>query len=150
MKSLQKTILTVALFGAASTLSHSAVLYTYAGTTINEASTSVPSMSLSRNTSSTGTLYFKYTVTNPASNSTNEDYYAGMQLYDSGAERIGIGNAWALMHTALLPLEAEMWISNLRTQNQGKFISSYELRTRSRLSSVLTITVAPMTTLQLG
>jgi hypothetical protein len=94
MKSLQKTILTVALFGAASTLSHSAVLYTYAGTTINEASTSVPSMSLSRNTSSTGTLYFKYTVTNPASNSTNEDYYAGMQLYDSGAERIGIGNAW--------------------------------------------------------
>jgi hypothetical protein len=94
MKSLQKTILTVALFGVASTLSHAAVLYTYAGATIDEESTSLPSLGLSRTTTATGTLYFKYTVTNPASNSNTENYYAGMSFYESGNERLGVGNGW--------------------------------------------------------
>ncbi|MCB1132935.1 MAG: autotransporter-associated beta strand repeat-containing protein, partial [Verrucomicrobiae bacterium] len=55
----------------------------------------LPGLSLSRDSSATGTLYFKYTVTNPASNRDTENYFAGMQLYEGGNERIGVGNGWS-------------------------------------------------------
>ena len=74
-----------------------AVLYTNAGPIVaNETGfgSNLPGLSLSRSSTATDTLYFKYTLTNPSSNSTNENYYAALQLFEGGAERLGIGNAW--------------------------------------------------------
>ena len=67
--------------------------------TINEANVSLPGLNVTRGASGTGTLYFKYTVTNPASNYTTEPaapnyYFAAMQFYEGGTERLGIGNGW--------------------------------------------------------
>lgn len=96
MKSLGKTVLTIALLGATGALSQAAVLYTYAGPqlVVDNNAFALPGLSLSRSSTATGTLYFKYTVTNPASNSTTENYYAGMSFYDGGAENLGVGNGW--------------------------------------------------------
>ena len=97
--SLKTHLLAAALLGIGGSLSNAAVLYTYAGTTVNEANVALPGLSLSRSSSATGTLYFKYTVTNPASNFLTEPsspnyYFAAMQLYDGATERVGIGNGW--------------------------------------------------------
>lgn len=73
------------------------VLYSNAGPlTIDEsgAGSNLAGLTLTRDASATGTLYFKYTLTNPASNQSNENYYAGMQLWEGGSERMGIGNNW--------------------------------------------------------
>jgi hypothetical protein len=96
MKSSQIPLLASALFGAACASSHAAVLYTYAGPQLVEDNNAfaLPGLSLSRDSSATGTLYFKYTVTNPASNVDTENYYAGMSFYDGGAENLGVGNGW--------------------------------------------------------
>ena len=77
-------------------LSNAAVLYTMAGpVTVNETwNYAPPGLSLSRGASASGTLYFKYTVTNPASNNTTESYYAGMSFFDGGSEHLGVGNGW--------------------------------------------------------
>ncbi len=83
---------------AALGIASGAVLYTNAGPLVaNEtgAGSNLPGLSLSRTSTATDTLYFKYTLVNPSSNSTNENYYAAMELYEGGAERLGIGNAWA-------------------------------------------------------
>lgn len=95
MKSLGKTLLASALFGASCVLSHAAVLYSMAGpVTVNETwNYAPPGLSLSRGASATGTLYFKYTVTT-ASNKDTENYYAGMSFFDGGAEHLGVGNGW--------------------------------------------------------
>lgn len=93
MKLIQEPLLAGLLLGASGTLSNAAVLFTSAGQLVNEANVSL-STGLSRDGSATGTLYFKYTVTTPASNFTNENYFAAMQFYESGAERLGIGNGW--------------------------------------------------------
>lgn len=93
--SIKKHLLAGALLGAGCSLSSAAVLYTYAGQFVNNNNAFVlPSMTLSRGGTSTDTLYFRYTVTNPASNKDTENYYAGMSLYSFGAERLGIGNGW--------------------------------------------------------
>lgn len=94
MKSSHIPLLAAVLFGATCASSKAAVLYTYAGQTVNEANVSLPGLSLSRTTTDTGTLYFKYTVTNPASNNTTENYFASMQLNQGVAEQVGIGNSW--------------------------------------------------------
>jgi hypothetical protein len=96
MKPGQIPLLASALFGASCALSHAAVLYTYAGpVTVNETwNYAPPGLTLSRDATATGTLYFKYTVTNPASNNTTENYYAGMSFFDGGAENLGVGNGW--------------------------------------------------------
>ena len=60
----------------------------------NNVGVSLPSLNVTRGSSGTGALYFKYTVTNPASNFTTESYYAGMSFFDSGSEHLGIGNGW--------------------------------------------------------
>jgi hypothetical protein len=73
------------------------VLYSYAGPTVfNETGegTNLPGMTLSRAAAATDTLYFRYTVINPASNITNENYYAGMNLYEGTTGRLGVGNNW--------------------------------------------------------
>jgi hypothetical protein len=54
----------------------------------------LPGLSLSRGPAATGVLYFKYTVTNPASNAATESYYAGMSFYEGGNEHLGVGNGW--------------------------------------------------------
>jgi hypothetical protein len=72
------------------------VLYTSAGPHLvsDNNAFALPGLSLSRGATATGTLYFKYTVTNPASNKDTENYYAGMSFYDGGAENLGVGNGW--------------------------------------------------------
>lgn len=96
MKSLKKSILAALLAGTSSGISHSGVLYTFAGPqTVDETwNFAPPGLSLSRGATATGTLYFKYTVTNPASNNTTENYYAGMSFFDGGNEHLGVGNGW--------------------------------------------------------
>lgn len=90
----------IALIGtmmSAITPAGATVLYSEAGPlVINESAggTNLAGLTLTRDASANGTLYFKYTVTNPASNSSNEGYYAGMQMWEGGSERLGIGNAW--------------------------------------------------------
>ena len=89
-------LLVTLLFGASGAFSNAAVLYTMAGPQLvsDNNTFALPGLSLSRDSSATGTLYFKYTVTNPGSNNTTEQYYAGMSFYDGGAEHVGIGNGW--------------------------------------------------------
>ena len=96
MKLVHKPLLAGLLFGASAALSNAAVLYTMAGpVTVNETSNyAPPGLSLSRNAAASGTLYFQYTVANPASNNTTEGYYAGMSFYDGAAEHLGVGNGW--------------------------------------------------------
>lgn len=96
MKSIQKPLLAGTLLVASGVLSEAAVLYHMVGpVTVNETwNYAPPGLSLSRGMSATGTLYFRYTVTNPASNNTTENYYAGMSFYDGGAEHLGVGNGW--------------------------------------------------------
>lgn len=94
MKSVHHPLLLGILLGASCALSNAAVLYHLAGPQlVNEANVSL-SPGVSRNNSATGTLYFRYTVTNPASNNTTENYFAGFQLYESGNERLAVGNGW--------------------------------------------------------
>lgn len=94
MKSVHKTLLASLLLGASTAPTHAAVLYHLTGPQlVNEANVSL-SPGVSRDNSATGTLYFRYTVTNPASNSTTENYFAGLQFNESGSERLGIGNTW--------------------------------------------------------
>lgn len=94
MKLIHQPLLVGILLGATCALSNAAVLYSYAGQLVNEANVSLPGLGVSRDGSATGTLYFKYTVTTPASNNTTENYFAAMQFYESGVERLGIGNGW--------------------------------------------------------
>jgi hypothetical protein len=93
MKLIHKPLLVSLLFGASGAISNAAVLFTSAGQLVNEANVSL-SPGISRSTTDVGTLYFKFTVNNPASNYTTEQYFAAMQLYDGATERVGIGNAW--------------------------------------------------------
>jgi hypothetical protein len=96
MKPSQPSLIAAVLLGASGALSDAAVLYTLAGpVTVNEVwNHAPPGLNLSRGAGATGTLYFKYTVTNPASNNTTEQYYAGMSFFDGGNEHLGIGNGW--------------------------------------------------------
>jgi autotransporter-associated beta strand protein len=89
---LALALLSCALLGTV----HADVLYTSAGPHLVSDNNAfvLPGLSLSRGATATGTLYFKYTVTNPASNNTTEPYYAGMSFYDLGSEHLGIGNGW--------------------------------------------------------
>lgn len=94
MKLTHRIAITGIILGASMALSNAAVLYTNTGQLVNETGVTLPGMSISRDANATGTLYFKYTVTNPASNSTNENYFAALQLYEGGSERLGVGNGW--------------------------------------------------------
>jgi autotransporter-associated beta strand protein len=96
MKSTKNPFLAALLVGASFGVSHAGVLYTFAGPQLvsDNNAFAPPGLSLSRGVAATGTLYFKYTVTNPASNSTTENYYAGMSFYDLGIEHLGVGNGW--------------------------------------------------------
>lgn len=96
MKLIHKPLLAGLLLGASGTLSNAAVLYHMSGpVTVNETwNYTPPGLSLSRGEAATGTLYFRYTVGNPASNYTTESYYAGMSFFDGAAEHLGVGNGW--------------------------------------------------------
>lgn len=99
MKLIHKPLLVSLLFGASGAISHAAVLFTSAGQLVNEANVSL-SPGISRSTTDVGTLYFKFTVNNPASNFTTEPgpnpnyYFAAMQFYEGANERLGVGNGW--------------------------------------------------------
>lgn len=90
---IKKHLLAAALLGAGCGFSNAAVLFTHAGQLVNDANVSL-TPGISRDDTATDTLYFRFTVTNPASNIGTESYYAGFQLYQSGVERLAIGNAW--------------------------------------------------------
>jgi len=96
MKSLKNSFFAALLVGTSFGVSHAGVLYTLEGPQLvsDNNAFSLPGLSLSRGATATGTLYFKYTVTNPASNSTTESYYAGMSFFDGGNENLGVGNGW--------------------------------------------------------
>jgi len=96
MKSTKNPFLAILLAGASMGAAQAGVLYTLAGPqTVDETwNFAPPGLSLSRGATATGTLYFKYTVTNPASNNTTENYYAGMSFFDGGNENLGVGNGW--------------------------------------------------------
>jgi len=96
MKSLKNSFFAALLVGTSFGVSHAGVLYTLEGPQLvsDNNAFSLPGLSLSRGQLATGTLYFKYTVTNPASNSTTESYYAGMSFFDGGNENLGVGNGW--------------------------------------------------------
>ena len=93
---LKKPLFAALLLYALPGLAHADVLYSSAGPHLvsDNAAFPLPGLSLSRGATATGTLYFKYTVTHPASNSDTESYYAGMSFYDGGQEHLGIGNGW--------------------------------------------------------
>jgi hypothetical protein len=85
------------VFAAVVSSSGAAVLYSNGGPiTANEtgAGVNLAGFSVARNNSATDTLYFRYFLGSPASNMENENYFAAMQLFESGAERLGVGNAW--------------------------------------------------------
>lgn len=96
MKFIKNPILVSLLFGIPFGIAKADVLYTFAGPQlVNDTwNFAPPGLSLSRDASASGTLYFKYTVTNPASNRDTENYYAGMSFFEGGAERLGVGNGW--------------------------------------------------------
>jgi hypothetical protein len=96
MKLMKTTILSGILLSACCGSAGAAVLYSYLNpiTVSDNNAYSLPGLSLSRGASDSGTLYFRYTVTNPASNNTTELYYAGMSFYDLGNEHLGVGNGW--------------------------------------------------------
>lgn len=94
MKNLNSFLCATALLTSLQSLTLAGVLYTNAGPElVNETSVTLPA-GLTRTGTAADTLYFKFTVTNPASNSSNENYFAGLQLWEGGAERLGLGNAW--------------------------------------------------------
>ena len=84
------------LFCALTSGANAGVLYSHPDPEqVNETwNFALPGLSLSRGADATGTLYFKYTVTNPASHFGTEAYYAGMSFYEGGAEHLGVGNGW--------------------------------------------------------
>ncbi|TAE77177.1 MAG: hypothetical protein EAZ65_01735 [Verrucomicrobia bacterium] len=93
---LQSTLSAVSCLCAAVLPSKAELLYTHAGPTVvsDTWNHALPGLSLSRGADATGTLYFKYTITNPASHFGTESYYAGMSFFDGGNEHLGIGNGW--------------------------------------------------------
>jgi len=95
---------------------------------------------LKRDDSSNDTLYFKFHV-DPQSDSTMEEYFAALELYDGDAERLGIGNAlkaWAYsafwehdrsVETAPAPDYVDLHSSVLDQSASGTTLS-YELPRR--------------------
>jgi hypothetical protein len=86
----------VVLFCALPALADAEVIYIHPGPELVSDNNAfpLPGLSLSRGATATGTLYFKFTVTRPASNQDTENYYAGLSFYDQGNEHLGIGNGW--------------------------------------------------------
>src|SRR5260221_7936517 len=87
-------------FVAAPAFTHAAVLWSDPGPTLvheNGEGSDLLNGALKRDDSSSDTLYFKLHV-DPLSDASTEEYLAGLELYEAGAERLGIGNAlkaWA-------------------------------------------------------
>lgn len=86
----------VALSCALTDGAEAGVLYSYPGSSLvsDNSAFPLPGLGLSRGAAATGVLYFKYIVTNPASNAATESYYAGLSFYDGGSEHLGVGNGW--------------------------------------------------------
>jgi hypothetical protein len=81
------------LFGHMAT-SKAAVLWSDATSRpVNDTSISL-TPSVTRGDTASDTLYFRFRV-DPTSDFNNESYFAAFQLYQSGNERLGVGNAFA-------------------------------------------------------
>jgi hypothetical protein len=52
----------------------------------------LPGFALSRNSTASDTLYFKFSLSDLNSNATNEQYFAGFNFYEGPTEKLGIGN----------------------------------------------------------
>lgn len=136
MKAIHKPLLAGILFGASCALSNAAVLFTSPGQLVNEGNTSL-STGLSRDNSATGTLYFKYTVAFPASNNTTENYFAGYQLYEGGAERLGIGNGWnQYAYSAFATGTGDY---DLNSSNPEPFVNYQEVRSTDTITIVFRV-----------
>jgi len=96
LHSRRNTLLASLALGLSHVAAQAGVLYTTPGPYLVSENNAfpLPGFNLSRGPTATGALYFKYTVTNPASNKDTENYYAGMSFYEGGNEHLGIGNGW--------------------------------------------------------
>lgn len=83
---------------------------------INESSTTL-STGVTRTDSSTDTLYFRFRV-DPTSDWTTENYFAGFQLYQSGNERLGVGNAWENLAYSVYNVDAAGGRLDLNSANR--------------------------------
>ena len=95
MKSIRTPVVACVLLHAPLDFARAEVLYRSAGPHLvsDNHAFPLPGLSLSRGATATGTLYFKYTVTHPASNVGTERYYAGMSFFAGGSETLGVGNS---------------------------------------------------------
>lgn len=78
------------------TSSHAAVLLTHAGGLVSESTLVVSTVgSIVMNDTSSGTVYFCFTVTNPASGGlAGENSFAAFELQNGGSSTVGVGNNW--------------------------------------------------------
>src|SRR6266704_1710323 len=90
----------VLLVLACSASAHAVILWSDLGATLAHETgpgADILGGALKRDDSSSDTLYFKFHV-DPLSDVSTEEYFAAFQLYESGTERLGVGNslkAWA-------------------------------------------------------
>jgi len=123
--------------------SHAVILWNDLGTSLVHATspgTDILGGALTRDDSSSDTLYFKFHV-NPLSDTSTEEYFAAFELFEGETERLGVGNAlkaWAYSaftgETEIGRSGAEVSYFDLRSSNPepatGTTSSSYELPRR--------------------
>jgi hypothetical protein len=85
------SILAGAFWGASS---QAAVLLTHSGGLVSESTLVVSTVGgVVRNTSSSGAVYFRFTVVNPGSGGyAGENSFAAFELQNGGSSTVGIGN----------------------------------------------------------
>ena len=91
-----KLLLTIPLLALAASQVQSAVLLTSPGGVANESTVVISSVgAIVRNGASSDTVYFRYTVTNPASGGlVAENSFAAFELQNGGSSTVGVGNNW--------------------------------------------------------
>jgi len=98
MKSTASSLITATLLlNASCVFSPAAVLLTHSGGLVSESTLVVSSVgNIVRNDTSSGPVFFRYTVTNPASGGTvAENSFAAFELLNGGGSgTAGIGNNW--------------------------------------------------------
>ncbi len=84
------------LLGTSSVSSQAAVLLNHGGGLVSESTLVISSVgNIVRNDTSSGPVFFRYTVTNPASGGlVAENSFAAFELQNGGSSTAGIGNNW--------------------------------------------------------
>lgn len=112
----------------------------------NGAGTDILGGAVKRNAKDGDALYFKFRV-NPLSDVSKEEYYAGFQLFENGAEKLGVGNslkAWAYSafntqdtgENNTVFGDLDLHSSNPESYVPGKFLA-YELPRRGIVRTII-------------